>query len=128
MNTASRALLPLVLALGAGAALAEGPLQGNEVFQFQSTLSRAEVRAQAVAARDAGQLPRGEILPVQADAGPALSRTQVRAEAAEARRLGLLPQGEILPVVSAAHAEQMRLAGLQAVSGQQMAQGAARAQ
>jgi hypothetical protein len=122
MNTASRFVLPIALALSAGAALAEGPLQGNEVFQFQSTLSRAEVQAQAVAARDAGQLPRGEILPVQAEAGTPLSRAQVRAEAAEALRLGLIPHGEVLPVASADQREQIRLAGLRAAQAERVAQ------
>ena len=121
MKTASRVLLPFALVLSAGAAMAEGPLQGNEVFQFNSQLSRAEVRAQAVAARDAGQLPRGEILPVHsADTGAALSRAQVRAEAAEARRLGLVAQGEILPVASAAQSEQLRLAGQRAAQDSPM--------
>lgn len=128
MKTASRVLLPLALALSAGAAMAEGPLQGNEVFQFQSTLSRAEVQAQAVAARDAGQLPRGEILPVQAEVGAPLSRAQVRAEAAEALRLGLIPHGEILPVATAEQAEQIRLAGLRAVQNERLAQSAGQPQ
>lgn len=123
MKTPSRVLLPLVLALGAGAAMAEGPLQGNEVFHFNSTLSRAEVQAQAVAARDAGQLPRGEIMPVQAFASDAaLSRQQVLAEAAEARRLGLIAQGEILPIATAEQTEQVRLAGLRATQGSALVQ------
>ena len=52
------ALLPIAFALTAGAAFAEGPIQGNEVFNFQSTLSRAEVQAQAVQANQAGRVAR----------------------------------------------------------------------
>jgi hypothetical protein len=122
MKTASRVLLPIALALSAGAALAEGPLQGNEVFNFQSTLSRAEVQAQARAAEQAGLIARGEIVPVQAEAVGALSRAQVRAETIEARRLGLIAHGEILPVATPEQIEQVRLAGLRAVQDPAVAQ------
>ena len=123
MKTAQNLALSIALALGAGAAFAEGPIEGNEVFNFQSTLSRAEVQAQAVQANRAGLVARGEIVPVQetvADSG--LSRAQVRAETIEARRLGLIASGEILPVPTAEQAEQIRLAGLRAVQGSAMVQ------
>lgn len=63
MKTASRVLLPIVLALGAGAALAQGPLQGNEVFATDapSSVTRAQVRAEAAEALRLGLLPQGEI-------------------------------------------------------------------
>ena len=119
------ALLPLALVLSAGAAFAEGPIQGNEVFQFTSSLSRAEVQAQAVQANRDGLVARGEITPVADTVVSAgLSRVQVSAEAAEAYRLGLVAQGEILPVPSASQIEQVRLAGLRAVQGSAVAQGA----
>ncbi len=123
MKAAQNIALSIALALGAGAAFAEGPIEGNEVFNFQSTLSRAEVQAQAVQANQAGLVARGEILPVQevvADSG--LSRAQVRAETIEARRLGLIASGEVLPVATPAQAEQIRTAGLRAVSGDQLVQ------
>ena len=90
------ALLPIAFALTAGAAFAEGPIQGNEVFNFQSTLSRAEVQAQVAPAYRADVIARGEATPSQATVvASGLSRAQVQAEAAEAYRLGLVANGEI---------------------------------
>ena len=116
MKLATRILLPVAFSLTAGAAMAEGPIQGNEVFPSNkaSAVSRADVRDQAIAARDAGQIARGEILPVQADRGIGKSRDQVQAEYVEARRLGLVAVGEIQPVATPAQAEQIRLAGVRA--------------
>ena len=119
------ALLPIAFALTAGAAFAEGPIQGNEVFNFQSTLSRAEVQAQVAPAYRADEIARGEATPLQATVvASGLSRAQVQAEAAEAYRLGLVASGEILPVPSDAQIEQVRLAGLRAVQGNTVVQGA----
>ena len=116
MKTAQRVLLSLSIALSAGAAMAEGPLQGNEVFSFNSQLSRAEVQAQAAEANRAGLIARGEAEPAQATVlASGLSRAQVRAEAAEANRLGLTAVGEIVPVATPGQAEQIRSAGLRAV-------------
>jgi hypothetical protein len=116
MKLSTRILVPLAFTLAAGASFAEGPLQGNEVFSSsaQSSLSRAEVRDQAVAARAAGLIARGEILPVQADRGVGKSRDQVRAELTEARRLGLLASGEMLPIATPEQSEQIRMAGVRA--------------
>ena len=125
MNATQRILLPIAFALTAGAAFAEGPIEGNEVFNFQSTLSRAEVQAQATAAYKADVVARGEASPSQAQAtvvASDLSRAQVRAEAAEANRLGLVARGEILPVATPEQAEQIRLAGLRAVQGKAVVQ------
>ncbi|MBX3609156.1 MAG: DUF4148 domain-containing protein [Hydrogenophaga sp.] len=122
------ALLPLVLAISAGAAFAEGPIEGNEVFNFQSQLTRAEVQAQVAPAYKADVIARGEASEGQDQAtvvASNLSVAQVRAEAAEAYRLGLVAQGEILPVPTAAQVEQVRLAGVRAVQGNAVAQGAA---
>ena len=52
MKLSSRILLPVALTIAAGAAFAEGPIQGNEVFAFQSTQSRAAVLEQQAAGRD----------------------------------------------------------------------------
>jgi uncharacterized protein (DUF2126 family) len=119
------ALLPLAFALTAGAAFAEGPLQGNEVFNFQSQLTRAEVQAQVAPAYKADVIARGEASPAQAQAtvvASSASRAQVQAEAAAAYRLGLVAQGEILPVPTAEQNEQIRLAGLRAVQGNAVVQ------
>ncbi len=118
------ALLPIAFALTAGAAFAEGPIFVDP--PFTSTLSRAEVRAEALAARDAGrfELGDGQVIvagkaadssnsATQYAAGGA-TRAQVRAEAAEALRLGYFNGGEITQFPSAEQAEQVRLAGQRA--------------
>ncbi|MCW5653332.1 DUF4148 domain-containing protein [Hydrogenophaga sp.] len=115
MKLSSRILLPVALTIAAGAAFAEGPIQGNEVFAFQSTQSRAAVLEQAKAASAAQQIARGEIAPVvKSDVSVGKSRAQVAAETAEARRLGLLSYGEDMTFPTPAQAEQIRLAGVQA--------------
>ena len=57
---AAHSASPAAITLGgaAGAAFAEGPLEGNEVFNFQSTLSRADVQAQVAPAYKADQIAR----------------------------------------------------------------------
>ena len=114
MKLSTRILLPIAFALTAGASFAEGPIEGNEVFSFTSTASRAEVRAEAVAAREANLIAHGEILPVQKTEGVGKTRAQVVAETAEARRLGLLHIGEEMKFATPTQAEQIRLAGLRA--------------
>jgi hypothetical protein len=121
------ALLPIAFALTAGAAFAEGPIFVDP--PFTSTLSRAEVQAEAVAARDAGRFELGDGQVIVAANGAAnsatrlaaeqtnfagTSRAQVRAEAAEALRLGYFNGGEITQFPSVEQAEQVRSAGLRA--------------
>lgn len=118
------ALLPIAFALTAGAAFAEGPVFVDP--PFTSTLSRAEVRAEAIAARDAGIFELGEGQTIVAANGSSnsgavqyaagsVSRAQVRAEAAEALRQGYFNGGEITQFPSIEQAEQVRSAGLRAV-------------
>ncbi|MBL0917209.1 MAG: DUF4148 domain-containing protein [Hydrogenophaga sp.] len=129
------ALLPIAFALTAGAAFAEGPIFVDP--PFTSTLSRAEVRAQAVAARDAGTFELGDGQTIVAANGAVdsdtrlaaaqsnfagVSRTQVRAEAAEALRQGYFNGGEITAFPSVEQAEQVRLAGLRAAQGNAVVQ------
>ena len=91
---------------------------------FVSTLSRADVRAEAIAARDAGLITSDEFAPViVAENTSTLTRAQVRAEAVEAQRLGLLTTGETTVLPTPAQLEQVRLAGLRAVQGDNLAQG-----
>ncbi len=126
MKTSQRVLLPIAFALTAGAAFAEGPIEGNEVFNFQSSLSRAEVQAQVAPAYKADQIARGEANPAQAQAtvvASGLTRAQVLAEASEARRLGVVVRGELQPVATPEQAELIRLAGLRAVQGNAVVQG-----
>jgi len=111
-------LFPLaVLAAVAQGARAESPVYEYPQAQASQT-SRADVKAQAIAAREAGLIAKGEAsyeMPV-AVAPSGLSRVQVLAETVEARRLGLIPHGE-LPARDAtpAELESIRQAGLKAV-------------
>ena len=121
MNKFTRIALPVVLSMTAAAAMAS---EFTPEAPFVSTLSRAEVRAEAVAARDAGLITSGEFAPIiVAENTSSVTRAQVRAEAAEARRLGLLTTGEITVLPTPAQLEQVRLAGLRAVQSGNLAQG-----
>ncbi len=121
MKSVTRIALPIVLSLTAAAAMAS---EFTPEAPFVSTMSRAEVRAQAIAARDAGQIASGEFAPViVAQSTSTLTRDQVRAEAVEAQRLGLITRGEVLVVPTPAQLEQVRLAGLRAVQADNLAQG-----
>lgn len=92
-----RFVLPLAIALGTGSAVAEGPIQGNEVFDFHSSLSRADVHAQAVQAYRADEIAHGEMgQPVHDMMAVHRSRAEVRRETAQAQRDGLIARGEIL--------------------------------
>ena len=78
------------------------------------------MRAEAAAALAAGQLPRGEapygFALADTASGMSKARAQVVAEAREAQRLGVLGGGEQSIVISAQQAEQIRAAGLRAIS------------
>lgn len=79
MKLSSSILLPLIFAATAGTAMAQN-----------APLTRAEVQAQAIAARDAGQLGDRDLITFYEPAGVGKTRAQVVAELAEARRLGQL--------------------------------------
>lgn len=88
MKLSTRILLPLVLTAVAGAAMAQN-----------APLTRAEVRAQAIAARDAGQLPDTDIVKFEVSTGASsLTRAEVRAQAIAARDAGQLPDTDIVTV------------------------------
>jgi hypothetical protein len=121
MNKFTRVALPIVLSLTAAAAMAS---EITPEAPFVSTLSRAQVQAQAIAARDAGLIASGDVTPVvMAENTSSLTRAQVRAEAAQAQKLGLLAAGEITVLPTPAQLEQVRLAGLRAVQADNLAQG-----
>lgn len=117
MNKLSTLVAGVVAALGFATAA-----QAQEATRFDTTIdsqkSRAEVRAEAVAAVRAGELSYGEASQGYAFDGAATdsakSRTQVAAEAREAQRLGVLNRGEASVFVTAEQAEQIRAAGLRA--------------
>ncbi|HEU0204584.1 MAG TPA: DUF4148 domain-containing protein [Burkholderiaceae bacterium] len=104
-------LLGLVGTAGAQEAVAP------EETPLVSTKTRAEVVAEVLEARAAGQLNTGErAMPVDASA-PAMARTreEVRAEAREAQRLGLIAHGEgDTPVATAEQAVSIAEAGRRA--------------
>ena len=121
MKLATRIALPLVLSLTAFGAIAS---EITPEAPFVSTLSRAAVQADAIAASDAGLIGSGEFTPViMADAMSTVTRNQVRAEAIAAERLGLIARGEVTVVPTAQQLEQVRLAGQRATQGDNLAQG-----
>lgn len=85
MKLSTRVLIPLVLTAVAGAAMAQS-----------APLTRAEVQAQAIAARDAGQLPDTDIVKFDVAKGSSLSRADVRAQAIAARNAGQLADTDIV--------------------------------
>ena len=90
MKLSTRILLPLMLTAVAGTAMAQN-----------APLTRAEVQAQAIAARDAGQLPDTDIVRfVVAEGNSQLTRAQVLADAKAARDAGQLPDTDIVAIVA----------------------------
>lgn len=83
--------------------------------RYTSTVSRADVRADAILARASGQIVDGERSYVAPVIGMPMSRAQVVAELREAQRLGLLAHGEQTVIPTAAQLESVRTAGLQAI-------------
>jgi hypothetical protein len=121
MTKFTRIALPIVLSMTAAAAMAS---EFTPEAPFVSTLNRAEVQAQAIAALDAGLIASGDFAPViVVDSTSTLTRGQVRAEAVEAQKLGLITRGEVTVLPTPVQLEQVRLAGLRAVQGDNLAQG-----
>lgn len=107
-----------VLATLGSAAMAVEAEQSS-TWMTPSTKSRAEVVAETQAAMRSGVLPRNEAsyTVVAGSSSSTLTRAQVMAEAREAQRLGLTATNDAdVPVGTAAQREQVRLAGLRAVS------------
>ena len=122
MKLSTRIVLPLVFSLTAAGAMAS---EFTPEAPFVSTLSRAAVQAEAIAARDAGQLRVTEVVEFEAPTGPSKSRAQVLAELNEAKKLGLLDfTDNLYPVVATPQqTEQIRQAGLLVTQGSTLAQG-----
>jgi Domain of unknown function (DUF4148) len=134
VRTSFFAASALVLLAAAPAVYAQEATPDTWIGASHSTLSRAEVRAQAIAARDAGLIQHGEasVEPLAPRSAALLAqaktRAQVRAETAEARKLGLVTsRGDSSDVVEITprQAEQIRVAGLRARDAEQrqLAQG-----
>jgi hypothetical protein len=91
MNFSTRALIPLMLTAVAGAAMAQN-----------APLTRAEVQAQAIAARDAGQLGDKDVVTYRAPASKTVStltRVEVQAQAIAARDAGHFDHMDTQPLV-----------------------------
>jgi len=115
MNVKTVSILAgLIAAFGSTAALAadEYTLNQNLPIAAVSTAPRVAVRVAAVDEYQ-GNLYAAAVVP------SGLQRAQVVAEAIEARKLGLINEGERqAPTPTAVQAEQIRLAGLNAVNHQ----------
>jgi hypothetical protein len=115
MNTKIAVLTALVALAGAASAFAQEGTQEFTDTQALSTKSRAEVRAELLAAQRNGEILSGEASPAPM-AASTLTRTQVQAEAREAQRLGVIPSGEAqTKVATEADLEAIRLAGQRAI-------------
>ena len=116
----TKTLFTVVIALigaafGATAARA-GEAEPDYPTAFTSTVSRAQVQADAVRARAVGHIAIGERSYVVADTGPGLTRAQVAAETLEAIRIGAIDHREHNQFATAMQLESIRQAGLRAVA------------
>ena len=116
----TKTLLTVAIALigaafGATAARA-GEVEPDYPMAFTSTLSRAQVKADAVRARAVGHIAIGERSYVVAETGPGLTRAQVVAETLEAIRIGAIDHREHTQFATAMQLESIRQAGLRAVA------------
>jgi len=121
MNSRKLQLAALIAAsLVAGSAFADGA-EYEYPQTVRSTVSRADVQAETIAAQRSGALSRNDfesapVAKAEVKLASNLQRVQVLAEAREARRLGLIAEGDgSAPVPSASQLEQVRLAGVQSV-------------
>lgn len=84
------------LLFAAGAALAEpADLNFPTLGGAPSSVSRAEVKAEVIAARSAGQLDQSEVVIYETAQPSTLTRAEVRAEVIAARAAGLLEHSEV---------------------------------
>lgn len=85
---------------------------------FVSTLTRAEVQAEAQRARAAGEVTHGDhtAAPELQSRAPGLTRAQVVAELREAVRLGVIGQGDTLVVPTPQQQALIRMAGERALA------------
>lgn len=91
MNLSTRVLLPLVLTAVAGAAMAQS-----------APLTRADVQAQAIAARDAGQLGDKNVVTYRAPVSKTVStltRADIQAQAIAARDAGHFDNMDTQPLI-----------------------------
>jgi hypothetical protein len=112
-----RTLLALALVAAGTTAFADGATYDHPT-PLASSVTRAEVRADAVQAQRNGQIANGEATVVAEPQRSTLTRVQVAAEVREAQRLGLLARGEVIPEATPAQERAIQLAGQRATATQ----------
>lgn len=105
-------LTSLTLSAQAGG---RGQVDLRPAAQTPSTLTRAQVQAEAAEAFKNGRIVRGEYVPNVVSTAAPMTRAQVVAEMLEHRRLGLTSNGKDYPQATPEQAEQIRQAGLRAL-------------
>ncbi len=121
----STALVAVLMAAAGASVHAMAPAGGEgedaqPLTPFVSTLSRAEVRAEAQRARLAGEIAQGDqTLALEQRSRPSgLTRAQVVAELREAVRLGVIGHGDELIMATPQQQSLIRMAGERALAMQ----------
>ena len=112
MTKLNTILAGLVAAAGFSAAASAQEVTPFDTSAYQSTKSRAEVRAEAKGTVHSGEVTGFDDIAI---AGGGKTRAQVHAEVLDARRLGVLSSGEVSVFATPDQVEQIRVAGLRAV-------------
>jgi hypothetical protein len=113
------ALIPAAFAAFASTAVVAQEATPDYPQAVVSSVSRADVRADAVIARNAGQVAMGEIGGLSQSptvVATDVNRARLQAEVGEARRLGLIADGERFVVPTKAQLDAVRAAGDRAAS------------
>jgi hypothetical protein len=117
MNFTRLITVTVLASLGTAAMAIEA--EQSSTWMTPSVKSRAEVKAETLAAMKDGSLSRGNesSYTVVPGTGSSVTRAQVQAEAREAMRLGLIPVHEgYTRLATPAENEQIRQAGLRAIN------------
>jgi Domain of unknown function (DUF4148) len=114
MNTKTFVTAAIAL-LGAASAFAQGPEDYSLPQPYTSVVTRAEVRAQAIAARQAPMHFEGDRYVANEVFVPTLTVAQVRAETLEAIRVGAINRSYESTLPTAAQLESIRVAGERAL-------------
>ncbi|WDZ95818.1 DUF4148 domain-containing protein [Herbaspirillum sp. WKF16] len=78
------------------------------IIPFKSTKTRAEVKAELVAAQKAGAIANGDNYPILPATTTHKTRAQVRAELVAAQREGLIANGDNYPIIKQAESHKTR--------------------
>jgi hypothetical protein len=105
-----------IAVLSSASAFAASPEDFSLPTRYSSAVTRADVRAQAIAARQAPMHLEGDLYVADQNFVPSLTVAQVRAETLEAIALGVIGHGEKNVFATAQQQESIRMAGLRAVT------------